>query len=62
MSEKNDLNISEFKLKGKKINTPIDYFIVIGKGKEQFVTKRTNLEKVLSLAKNNLNNAVFYKC
>lgn len=51
MSEKNDLNISEFQLRGKKINTPIDYFIVIGKGKEQFVTRRTTLEKVLSLAK-----------
>lgn len=43
--------MKKFKLKGKKINTPVDYFVTLGKGATQIITTRSTLEKELTFTK-----------
>lgn len=43
--------MTKFKLKGKKINTTVDYFVTLGKGATQTITTRKTLEKKLAFIK-----------
>lgn len=43
--------MTKFKLKGKKINTPVDHFVILGKGVTQTITTRKTLEKQLAFIK-----------